>query len=456
MASQNPFPLMPPKSTELRLMHFDEYAYAGTPDTILFKLVDALCGTTGAGALLNEIFLARMGGALETIYFNDLDFIFSKINFLSRSPAESYPYNPMVDQLTSEQWSEVRVKDSWYRDRIKKFFQACTLGSTPDGLRMTVDAAIGTDADVYEVWRYLDNFGITASLGRSPFSARNEVVVRPHKDALLPEELRLLRDMLTKVASIDTIVTVNLLGLAMYSPLTVAAAAADSTYFEVQKMVLATPVLDQLPAPELLPIDLLPSETWLYLAKTDPVLAPYTAFNISCEFGYFYLVGGGRRSPIDSVTYGTMDSTASDPMSTYKTENNFQTFDSTGDYTDKKPWDRCDSPDNWPGGRFGIHPDHEPALNSDGTPYIFRFASQTAYVILKIAEILGLGGLADHDGYRLPIHPPSASAHTYWPSYAISYFPPAKESTVTTSCTRRRYSGDHTAELRDPINFVRR
>ena len=30
-------------------MHFDEYVYTGDNTTILYKLVDALCGTAGAG-----------------------------------------------------------------------------------------------------------------------------------------------------------------------------------------------------------------------------------------------------------------------------------------------------------------------------------------------------------------------------------------------------------------------
>ena len=170
MASQDPFPLMPPKSTELRLMHFDEYVYTGDNTTILYKLVDALCGTVGAGQLVNEIFLARMAGALETIYFNDLDYIFGRVSFLVRSPAESYSYNPQIDMLTSDQWDEVRVKDAWYRARIRDFFTACTMGGTPDGIRMTVQAAVATDADIYEVWRYRDNFGLTEDLGRSPIT----------------------------------------------------------------------------------------------------------------------------------------------------------------------------------------------------------------------------------------------------------------------------------------------
>ena len=450
MPSQDPFPVMPLKSTELRLMHFDEYVYTGTSNTVLYKFLDALCGTTGAGALINETFLARLGGALETIYFNELDFIFGKISFLARSPAESYPYNPLTDQLTSDQWDEVRVKDAWYRARIKEFFQACNLGGTPDGIRMAVHAALAVDCDLYEVWRYEDNFGILVNLGRSPQTARNEVVVRPHKATLADDELRLVRDMLGKVCPLDAVVTVNTDGLAVISPVPVAAASADSSYYEVQRVVTATPVLAQLPPPELLPIDLLPSETWLYQAQNSPVVAPYAAFNMSAEVSYYYLTGGGKRSPIDSVAYGTLQ-----PDGKVKTEHNYQVFDTTGQYTDKIPYDKADSPDNYPGGKFGIHPDATPALNPDGSPYTFPFASQEAYITQKVLQVLAQGGLADNDGYRLPVQQPSSAARVFYPEYAISYFPPSKDSDVSTSITRRK--GKHTTytELRDPVNFVR-
>ena len=305
MATNSPFPLIVPRSTELRMAHFDEQIYKGDSSTLLYKIVDALSGTAGAGALVNEILLTRLGTALETIYFNELDYIFGKINFLARSPAESYTYNPLVDLLTSDQWDEVRIKDAWYRQRITEFFAACNLGSTPDGIRTCVHAALAVDADVYEIWRFVDNYHTVGYLGRAEQPARNEIVVRPHKTELAPSEARLVRDMLDKVTTVDTIVTVNTSGLAVSTPVPLASACADSVYFEVQKMVTPTPVLDNLPPPEMLAIDLLPTETWMW--SEDKTLAPYAAFNIAQESSYYYLVGGGSRSPIDSVSYGCAD-----------------------------------------------------------------------------------------------------------------------------------------------------
>lgn len=322
MATNLPFPYAPPRTTDQLLTSFDEYVYVADSTTILYKYVDAMVGTTGAGDLLNQLFMATLGTALETIYFNDLDYIFGNISFLARTSAESYAVdaitglavNPNTDLLTSDQWDQVAIADAWYRARIKDYFIACALGGTPDGIRECIQAAIAVDCDLFEVWRYEDNFGLGANLGRAPFSARNEIVIRPHKDTLLPEEIRLCRDMLDRMLPIETIATVTLAGLAVSTPVPVAAAAADSTYYEIQKVVTATPIISQLPPPEFLPIDLLPTEQWMFptteeraLGINHSALAPYAAFNITQQYGYYYLIGGGKRSPIDSVTYGCAD-----------------------------------------------------------------------------------------------------------------------------------------------------
>jgi len=706
LASQNPFPLMPPRSTELRLDHFDDYVYKADTSTVLYKYMDALCGTTGAGHLINQIFMARLGGALETIYFNELDYIFSHISFLARSPAESYSWNPLVDMLTSDQWDEVRVKDAWYRDRIQKFFTACTYGGSPEGIRYCVDAALGVDCDIFEIWRYADQFGLDADLGRALTPARNEVVVRPHKMDLDPIEMRLLREMLGKITPIDSIVTVDMGGLAVSTPVKVSAAAADSTYFEVQKVITATPVLATMPPPELLPIDLLPTEQWLF--SGDPTLAPYAAFNITQEFGYYYLVGGGKRSPIDTVFYGTLQSRTSkitiidvsdpnypgvqsdsvgmswpqnswiknqlsdqlfdyvpitypsfdfplknpieacrqriraainatpgkfifvghtlgaaalslvykdlqtgdlkerhpdllgsltwgnpqrrqghsipgyDPgghgvdviarrlpsnieglwwdfaiphdfvtttergdeeiytrmydwiYNTYsgtpdnyareiaklgiveeystsfyetlfgynrfprrnrphwnyastspiegdsrtcfqimiaqikkivkenppevssqvKRESNYEVVNSSGTYTDWIPYEKCDCASNFPGGKWGVHPDTAPALNPDGTRYRFAWTTQQEFVEFEMLRITKLGGIADETHYKMPLQKEATAKMIFVPENAIAYSAPSKETTVSASITYQRgrtYGG----ELRDQSIFVR-
>jgi len=788
MPSNDPFPLMPSKSTELRLEHFDENVYKADSSTILFKFVDALCGDAGAGSLKKEIFLQRLSGALSGIYGSDLDYIFGNVHFLSRSPSEAYPYDPMREMLTSDQWDEVRVKDSWYRNRIREFFIGAGLGGTTDGIRQIVHAACSVDCEVMENWRYIDcadeateiltrdgykhytdlevgdevltlnmetglaewqstskinvfpvidhemlsvemggrhsslttmnhrwpvssrvkradgsrvysdirirtssdlstedrfiraapvtglpeqpkyadslveligwfiteghihagsdvvtivqshavnpdkvaairtaltdligparetfdrtgprtdqvpawrewvsgskpditvfrlntpagkmltelapnkvasmefvtsltkaqltlfldtciaadghvrkdgyrsftqksmerivpvqvaatllgiptsihlgsggwyvlslcerqkfvqplgqskknaqtirytgvvwcpttpngtwfarrngstyftgnSFGLGTNVGRAPVSVRNEVTIRPHKAELDPKERRLLRDMLDRVMPQDVICTISNSGLSVSSPVPVRSITADSTYYQVEKVVTGTPVLEDLPAPELLAIDLDPSELWL--KSNSPELAPYAQFNITQEYSYYYLMSGGKRSPIDSVQYGRLMSDG-----TVKPEQPFEWYETTGQFTAWQEYERADSPDNYPGGKFGLHPDSAPAVNPDHSPYQFPYESQQDYINKKKAEVLELGGYADDLRYRLPIEKTGVSKRTYTADLAIAYNAPAKDSTVTSSWTAR-HPRETVGEIRDPSAFVR-
>lgn len=449
MATQNTFPILPSVSTAVLLGRFDDYVYTGTPDTMLYKYVDAICGTSGAGAIANQLMITGMGTNLETIYFSELDFIFGNIGVLGRSPAESYSYSPLTDQLTADQWNEVRVKDAWYRQRIAAFFQACNLGGTPEGIRMCVYAALACDCNIYEAYNYIDNFGLTEDLGRSPTPARNEIVVQPHKSSLAQDELRLVRDMLDRLCPADVIITVNTSGLSTISPVTVNAAAADSSYFEVQKMVTATPVMTQLPPAEFLPIPLSSTQTWLYNAIGVPVQAPYAAFNSTSEYSYYYLAA--QPTSIDSVTYGTLNDDG-----TVTTVPNYQLFDTTGQYGPQTPYAKADSPDNFPGGKYGIHPDIGPALNPDGSVYTFPWQAQALFVASEVLRVLGLGGIPGPESYQLPIAPTSSTAQIFYPDYAISYFPPAKESTISIAVTGQRNPTRVTMNIRDPANFTRK
>lgn len=449
MPSNTPFPLLPPKSTELRLGHFDEDVYVADASTVLYKFMDAMCGDSGAGSLKKEIFIQRLSGALDSIYGSDLDYIFGNMKFLSRTTEESYPHNSMTDMLTSDQWDEVAVKDQWYRNRISEFFIACALGGTANGLRQAVHAATSVDCEILENWRYTDDFGLGSNVGRAPVSSRSEVTIVPHKNALAPKEFRLLGQMLDRISPMDSIVTINTSGLVIASPITVRAAVCDSSYFEVQKTVLPTPILSSLPSPKALVSDMNPSELWLLNAGGVAAIAPTAQFNITQEYGYHYLVSGGQRSPIDSVSYGTLRSDG-----TVKPEIPFETFETTGEYTAWSEYERVDAPDNHPGGKFGLHPDTAPAVNPDNSAYQFPYPSQQAYVDQRKAEVIAMGGIADDVRYRLAAQAPDAAKRTYTADLAIGYSPPTRDSTITSSWTGRK-PVQAKGELRDPSAFIR-
>lgn len=479
------FPLLPPKSIEARLLNFDSLVFNTDPTSTIYKFMDALCGDAGAASLKKESFMSRLNGALETTYFSDLDYIFGNLGLLARTPYESYPYDPIGGQLTSDQWDEVNTKDAWYRDRIRKYFIACGMGGTPDGLRMTTLAATSTDCDLYEIWRYMSNYGLTSSptigdhgavaLGRSPVSARNEVVIVPHKETITGHEKRLLLQMLERLAPAETIVTVNLGGVAVRTPLRVQSAAADNSYYQVEKYLISTPILSQIPPPELLAVDLQPSEQWMFRTPTDPRgnRCPYTAFNNSQEYSSYYLVGGGARSPIDSVTYGTLGTsvdynsvytdTYGDPNQTSDPTNlnpvvpepDFVTVQQLGQFTPWRPYPLADSPDNYPGGKYGLTPTTAPALNPDRTPYTFPYASQAAFVTQFKAAVISQGGNANDEQYQLPITSSSSSQIDYTPDLAVAYNPPAKDSSVT-SRWHSAYRRTNVLNQRDPASFIRK
>lgn len=439
---------MPSKSTESRLAHFDEEVYVADSSTFLYKFLDAACGDGGAGTLKKEILVQRLSTAMDTIYGSDLDYVFGNMRFLSRAPDESYPYNTTTAMLTSAQWDEVNIKDAWYRARVSQFFRACSAGGTHEGIRLAVHAAVSVDCEIFEVWRYMDGFGLTTQMGRAPAATRQEVVVRPLKAEIEPKEKRLLRDMLDRITPQDTVMTINTQGLSVSAPVPVRAVAADSTYYQVEKIVTGTPVLDSLPNPDVLAIDLDPTEKWLF--SDSPELAPYTRFNITSEYGYYYLIGGGPRSPIDAVTYGTLLADGS-----VQPENPFEMFETTGQYTDWIEYEKADSPDNYPGGKFGITPSTAPALNPDRSPYQFPYASQQAFVDERKADVLAVGGVADDLRYKLPIERPGQTKRTFTPDLAIAYTAPARDSTVTSAWTYRRAAQNVASSGANPAAFVR-
>jgi hypothetical protein len=490
---------------------FDPTVFRTDTTSNIWKFVDALVGTSGAGSLINQVFLSNLSAALNTCYFNELDYIVGNIQFMARTTAEAYVYDPLADQLTSDQWDEVKVKDAWFRARIKDFFAACQLGGTPEGIKKVVSAALGVDCTIQEVWRYVDNFGFDpdVKLGRtesakhyavtnlktgfevmfsgtgalssantfksaqSPSSdwerrevrPRNEVVIRPHKTSLYPTESRLLRELLNRILPLETVVTVDINGLAVSTPVNVSAAAADDSYYEVIKQVIPSPLVAQMPDPEFLAIDLLPGEQWLlkkpvvkgpfselleFLSGNDDKReAPYAAFMQTSQHSYYYLLGDGKNSPIDSVTYGTLQSDGS-----IKSEQNYRLYQENSSYTGWMNYEKADSPDNYPGGKFGQHPGYAPAINPDGTPYSYPYESQSAFVTDMIQKVKAMGGIADIDHYKLPIQKNQTIVYSYYPEYAVANFPPTKESTVSASITRRRprTSGNN---LGDTSNFVR-
>jgi hypothetical protein len=152
------FPLLPTKDTQQRMANFPGSVFQVNESSTLYKYIDAIVGDSGAGALKKELLIARLNQKIDTTYFNDLDRIFGNLGRITRIVSESYSINPSTDLLTTAEWDEIKIKDAWYRARIKDFFAALALGGTPDGLRKMVKAAIGVDCEIYEMWKFQDYY----------------------------------------------------------------------------------------------------------------------------------------------------------------------------------------------------------------------------------------------------------------------------------------------------------
>lgn len=120
----------------------------------------------------------------------------------------------------------------------------------------------------------------------------------------------------------------------------------------------------------------------------------------------------------DSITFSSPNEVSAAVYQTFTTVSNFaklrcKFFDSDivrsdsmwarlQEYTDWIDYDKADSPDNFPGGKKGVHPTYAPAINEDGTPYSFPYTDQRAYVLKRISEIRNQGGVATEEHYKIP------------------------------------------------------
>jgi len=122
----------------------------------------------------------------------------------------------------------------------------------------------------------------------------------------------------------------------------------------------------------------------------------------------------------DSITLTTPQDPAARIYQTFTTVSNFAKlrckFSDSGTvrgdsmwarldkYSDWQTYDLADSPDNYPGGKYGKTPATAPAVNADDTAYQFPYQSQQAYVFAKIKEIQAQGGEANTEQYRLSLN----------------------------------------------------
>lgn len=152
-----PLPYLVPRSIVQKAAHFSESYWKLDSDSIVFKILDALCQDAGAGNNKKALFISRLQASLDSTYFQDLDSFYFGVLGFPRHLSESYTYNPNSNALTTAQWIEVWVKDAKYRARCLDLMSALNHGGSPFGMRMACKAVLGVDCDVFELWKYIDS-----------------------------------------------------------------------------------------------------------------------------------------------------------------------------------------------------------------------------------------------------------------------------------------------------------
>jgi hypothetical protein len=129
-----------------------------------------------------------------------------------------------------------------------------------------------------------------------------------------------------------------------------------------------------------------------------------------------------------------------DPMQTYLPAQDFESYVNNSQFGAWQTYEIVDSPDNYPGGKFGKTPNAAPPINPDGTPYNFPWPSQQAYITAKMNQVISLGGQADNYHYRIPVGQASITKEVFLPEYAIAATEPTMDSTLSMSLTMARPS----------------
>lgn len=166
---------------------FPASIYDTTPDSYLYKFIDAMCGDAGAGILKKQTWTSRLKNEGEYLTFNQLDKFYTGHFRFRRLKNELYTLDPLEEVVTADQLEEIERKDAHFKRRVHHFLGATELGNSPAGMEEMAFAGSGNDVEVWENYRYVFDQYSDSPMGLSSqgFSnSVNEFVLLPRlKDA---------------------------------------------------------------------------------------------------------------------------------------------------------------------------------------------------------------------------------------------------------------------------------
>lgn len=269
MAGNN-FPVNLHSTFQQKVVNFPDSVYNFNEGDNLTTLMRILLGNSGTGQLSNIQLIARL--SQQTIEFSNLDTILGLILSVKRSSSEIYSFstNPFIDQLTDNQWQEIVVKDSSYRERLLGAAEAFQTSATLWGIKTLCEALTQTNFYIIESWR-------TTGYGRSGINPAQEVVLIPLiDDASIitwdQNKKNTILDVIQKLLPCNFVVS---FGTPMVTftnvPLSnIATASGYSEYFHLERTVST----NQINTPATIPVG---SKTRYWLNNNAPNVAPFFA-----------------------------------------------------------------------------------------------------------------------------------------------------------------------------------
>ena len=279
-----------------RLANFPEQVYSLDPSSVLVRFMTALMGPAGAGQLRQRQLVARLQSGIQGTHFYDLDAFYGALFSANRTNAAALPQNPATgttfspytDLATADGWDQIHAADAIYRERVIQLARAIALGGTVPGIQAMAEAIVRVPCNVYEVWRLIDyqepenGAGFTwaqlqaiyptwATVSGTSWDAlmgiveygglgtnvRNEVIIQPQKSygsSLASQQQAVadadgIFDVVRTLAPAFSIISVDTTGSIVDSPVTIAGAAADSSYWEIISKVTVPNPSTPTPAP---------------------------------------------------------------------------------------------------------------------------------------------------------------------------------------------------------------
>lgn len=382
-------PIVSSISTDSLMSHFDSDVYDKTDSSHIRHVVEALCGEAGMGQLLARSVRNWLDGGVHTAWLGFVDDLMDSVYGLPRTHSESTTFNPSDGLLTADEVDEALVKEGWYKERFMFLMKAFDAGGTVDGMRFACRAVCDCDCDVYETWR-------TPDVGRT--GADNEVVIRTYSSDVSERQRELLLRVVDRIRPAGTVVTVDTSGTEWFTGVSPRAVAASSTYFEIRRVLTNSVDNSKLPPAQDIFRDGMAYgyDSVRSMAVGESAEVRKAIANRTQEYTEYYVSTKSSTAQVQSVDY-----TVEDQNGDVSSEDDWIERESTIRWSSWTRFNVVDSPDNYPGGKYGRTPMRAPALNKDGSDYIFPYGSQDEYEAEESRRVVADGGEVNGHMYRI-------------------------------------------------------